>query len=335
MIYQDIIISEMVRYKKRIIIDGKDYIENPENRFSLTVMGAVAAFERAKIIERTTRGRLHRLRMGQLTSHGHLIFGYDYAKKTPTAPPALTINEAQAHIVRSIFETYASGQSSLTAISRSLEERGVPTRLGKPLWRRDQVKFMLRNPTYAGTRYFNRMTQVRDADDAKQGKRGKRALRDRAEWIAVSVPAIISQELFDRVQDRLQQAGRRYQRPAVHFLLSGLIECGECGRGYSSFRRYDKKSLVSGQLRVHHSAAYQCNSRPSEGMHDRSRIERCRNSRISTHILEAAVFDMISGVMLDPQRLGDCIDPGEGEFPVGQPSDRCPAFQDRRGDQGD
>jgi 3-deoxy-D-arabino-heptulosonate 7-phosphate (DAHP) synthase class II len=38
-------------------------------------------------------------------------------------------------------------------------------------------------------------------------------------------------------------------------------------------------------------------------MHDRTRIERCRNSEIGTHILEAKVFELIREIMLDPGKL--------------------------------
>ena len=68
--HQTIIVDELLKDGKKITIAGKDYEENPENKFALTVMGAANEFERAKIIERTTRGRLHRLRMGQLSSTG-------------------------------------------------------------------------------------------------------------------------------------------------------------------------------------------------------------------------------------------------------------------------
>ena len=132
--YQTIILGELLKYGKQIIIKGKDYVNNPENKFTVTVLGAVAELERAKIIERTTRGRLHRLRMGELSSNGHRIYGYDYVRKTATAPAALVVNAEQAPIVRSIFEMFASGRFGLVTISRSLEERRVPTRLGRPLW---------------------------------------------------------------------------------------------------------------------------------------------------------------------------------------------------------
>ena len=149
--YQTIILGELLKYGKQIIIKGKDYVNNPENKFTVTVLGAVAELERAKIIERTTRGRLHRLRMGEMSSNGHRIYGYDYVRKTATAPAALVINEEQAPVVRSIFEMFASGRFGLVTISRSLEERRVPTRMGRPLWHRDQIKAMLKNETYAGT----------------------------------------------------------------------------------------------------------------------------------------------------------------------------------------
>jgi hypothetical protein len=47
--------------------------------------------------------------------------------------------------------------------------------------------------------------------------------RPRAEWIAVKVPAIVSQELFDRVQLRLEQNAKRERQPDTHYLLSGLL----------------------------------------------------------------------------------------------------------------
>jgi site-specific DNA recombinase len=53
--YQNLILAEILKYKKEIIINGKDYKHNPENKFTLTVLGAVAELERAKIIEATKK----------------------------------------------------------------------------------------------------------------------------------------------------------------------------------------------------------------------------------------------------------------------------------------
>jgi site-specific DNA recombinase len=157
------------------------------------MLGLFSEYERAKIMERMTRGRLHRLRTGELSSNGHRIFGYHYVKKSPTAPAALVINEEQAAIVQSIFEMFASGDYGLVNISRFLEERRIPTRTGRPQWYRDQIKFMLKNETYTGTRYFNRIMHATDANrEGNEVIHGKWIFRDRAEWIAVNVPPIVS-----------------------------------------------------------------------------------------------------------------------------------------------
>jgi site-specific DNA recombinase len=155
--YQRIIVGELLKYGKQITINGKDYQQNPENKLTLTMLGAFSEFERAKIIERTTRGRLHRLRMGEMSSNGHRIFGYHYVKKTSTAPATLAINEEQAAVVRSIFEMFASGNYGLVTISRHLEERRILTSKGRQRWDNDRIKRMLKNETYAGIRHFNRM----------------------------------------------------------------------------------------------------------------------------------------------------------------------------------
>ena len=141
--HQTIIIGELLNRGKQLTIGGKDYQQNPENKLTLQMLGIFSEYERAEIIERTTRGRLHRLRMGEMSSNGHRIYGYHYVKKTPTAPAALVINEEQAEVVRSIFEIFASGNYGLVNISRFLEERRIPTRTGRPQWYRDQIKSML------------------------------------------------------------------------------------------------------------------------------------------------------------------------------------------------
>jgi site-specific DNA recombinase len=311
--HQTIIIGELLNRGKQLTIGGKDYQQNPENKLTLQMLGIFSEYERAEIIERTTRGRLHRLRMGEMSSNGHRIYGYHYVKKTPTAPAALVINEEQAEVVRSIFEIFASGNYGLVNISRFLEERRIPTRTGRPQWYRDQIKSMLKNETYTGTRYYYRITAAAEA--AREGKeviRGKWVYRDRAEWIAVSVPAIVSRELFDKVQEKLRQHKERYCTPVTHYLLRGLVQCGFCGSRCSSSRRYHKVVYPSGKLSVYHRSVYRCNRRAQENMHDRTRIERCHNSEIGTHILEGKVFEMIREVMLDPGKLRGCIKKGAG-----------------------
>jgi site-specific DNA recombinase len=310
--YQTIIVDELLKHAKQIIINGKDYEQNPENKLTLTMLGAFAEYERAKIMERMTRGRLHRLRMGEMSSNGHRIYGYHYVKKSEAAPATLVINEEQAAIVRLIFEMFASGDFGLVNITRFLEARGVPTCKGRSRWDRGQIKSMLKNETYTGTRYYNRITHATDTNrEGKHVVRGKWIYRDPADWIAVQVPAIVSRELYDEVQERLRRHEQRYCKPITRYLLSGLVQCGVCGSAGSSSRRYHKVVQHSGKV-SRYLPVQSPGSQAQENMHDRARIERCTNSRIGTHILEDKVFEMIREIMIDPARLRGCIDGGGG-----------------------
>jgi site-specific DNA recombinase len=149
---------------------------------------------------------------------------------------------------------------------------------------------------------------LESAEPAKGRKHAPLTFRDRSEWVGVPVPAIISQELFDRVQARMQARGKRYRHPIMHYLLSGLVECGECGCRCSSYRRYVGKQLVTGERRIYHRAAYKCNSGTSRKMHARENITPCCNPKIATHLLEDAVFEIIQEHMLDPAKLRACME---------------------------
>jgi site-specific DNA recombinase len=308
--YQRIIVGELLKHGKQITINGKDYEQNPENKLTLTMLGAFAEFERAKIIERTSRGRLHRLRMGEMSSNGHRIYGYHYVTKTGTTPATLAINEEQAAVVRSIFEMFASRTFGLVTIVRYLEANRIPTCSGKTGWDNDRIKTMLKNETYAGIRYFNRMTRVKKGDrEGKKLVRGQWVYRDPSEWMAVKVPAIVSRELFDKVQERLREHDARYCQPVSHYLPRAMRRVR---KRVFVFSRLAKGHAPLGQSVRVSSRRLPLQSRARENNHDRRQIERCTNSMISTHILEGHVFQMIQATMLDPGKLRGCVESGAG-----------------------
>jgi site-specific DNA recombinase len=272
------------------------------------VLGAVAELERAKINERYTRGRLHHVRQGKLASNGYCTYGYVYKRKVGPEPPRLLINEHQAEVVRQIFEMFTEGRG-IGYITRSLEQRELPTARGKKMWRPEQIRYLLKNNTYTGVRYFNSMRRVM-MPSIKRGSTGyaKAVYRDRSEWIGVKVPAIITQDLFDRVQEKFRQRQQVYRQPLRHHLLGELVVCGECGAGYSSYNRYVTKDLTIGKRRVYHKAAYKCNRRTLQWNHTPQALDRCHNKEIATHLLEDTVFELIRDNVLDEARLRDHIE---------------------------
>lgn len=311
--YQTIIIAEILKYKKQVIINGKDYIHNPENKFTLTVLGAVAELERAKIIERTVRARQLRIVQGQLIGSGNNIYGYDYHKRTPTSDPYYTINEEEAKVVRYVFETYAKGGIGVNQITRHLEETGAPTKNRKNIWRTSLIKCMTRNVMYTGIRHYNTMSRVREyanpIHDIKHSS-SKIVKRDRSEWIGVKVPAIIPQALFDKVQERIAWNQKHYRNPRIIQLLSSMVRCGCCGSSMFACKRYyiDKREK---NPKVHHRVSYKCNYKYRLQMHAtkmKANLKTCTNKEIKGEIIETRVLLMIEDVMLDPKKLRDSMD---------------------------
>jgi site-specific DNA recombinase len=87
---------------------------------------------------------------------------------------------------------------------------------------------------YTGTAYANRYRTIparqRRSALTPNGSGQSYTLKPRSEWIGVPVPAIVSQEHYERIQEKLshnQQMARR-NNTTHHYLLRGLINCGYC-----------------------------------------------------------------------------------------------------------
>lgn len=308
--YQTIIIAEILKYKKQIIINNKDYVHNPENKFALTILGAVSELERAKIIERSMRGKIHKLKQGQVLNNGCNMYGYKYIKRTSTSPPKLVINEVEAKTTKYIFKEYVKG-ASWAKLIRSLENMGFKRKNGKTLWDVVQLRSIIKNHTYSGIKYYNKMKHFKRTDDPLvKIKYGKKVYRDKSEWIGVSVPAIVSKEVFDKAQQRLEDNKKKYRKPFETQLLSGLIKCGNCGRRFIAYQRYYRnKRSKKNPDKIIHKVAYVCGKRAKNVMHaKKSDRHLCKNPEVSARLIEPRVFKMIEEEMLNPDRLIMCTD---------------------------
>lgn len=295
--YQNIIVGEMLRYKKQIIINGKDYIHNPENKFTLTVLGAVSELERAKLIERVVRGRQHRLAQGILLGNGHHLYGYTYHPKTATSWPSYTVNKAEAKVVRYAFATYAKGNIGIQAVSQQIKSMGVPMIKGRNCLNQSSLQHILANRTYLGVRYFNTMKESRVSSDPLSGtKRSRREYTDPSEWVGVKIPAIISKDLYDKVQVRLEYNRTCWRNSKRVQLLSNLVWCDKCGsRCFACRRAFQYRDRKHGK--TYKRVVYKCGSKAA-GIH---------NPEINSQVLESCVWDMVKETLAEPEKLYSCI----------------------------
>ena len=184
------------------------------------------------------RGRLARYRAGLLLPWVQPVYGYLLDAEHPRDPAGVRVNEAQSAVVRQLFAWYLEEGASLSGIVNRLFEHGVTSPTGKARWRQTTVRFLLRNPAYTGTLYACR-TRTRQSLGRRSalqpiGKRhdGSMAPRPREEWVtAGSIPALVTQEQYDLVQQKLARNRQFASRnnKAHDYLLRGLVSCGLCG----------------------------------------------------------------------------------------------------------
>lgn len=175
------------------------------------VMASIAAGRRIEISEEVTQGIRRKVEVGGFP--GYAPLGYNNVEEPlPQGGKVRTIavDRPRAEIIRWGFETYAAGLYSVNDMVTLLAARGLRTRGNRRYTPRrlkqSSVYALLSNPFYAGKIVY----------------KGK-VYKGRHE-------AIISEELFDRVQGILKAHNLSGERDRKHqHYLKGTIFCDECG----------------------------------------------------------------------------------------------------------
>ena len=155
--------------------------------------------------------RADRVQLGLPGGGTNRPYGYEADK--------ITINPAEAEIVREIIARYIAGESA-RAIAEDLKEREVPTSTGVE-WRSTTIRGILLSPRIAGLR-------------AHRGE-----IVGEAVWEPIITVEQRQQVL--NVNQQKQAAGRRAPR---RYLLSGMLRCGKCGGKLFSAARVNERRYV-------------------------------------------------------------------------------------------
>ena len=302
--YQVLLLEEFKKVGVEVHFCEHPISDSPDDQLLLQIQGAVAEYERAKILERARRGRLYRARMGEL-GPSRLPYGYRYAPKKYGGDGRIRVNEEESSLVRQVFKWYDREGETLYGILKRLNASTWHTRAGRKEWGATTVLRMLHCQWYIGRAYYNRTRTVRNmtSDTNILGKKPAKetvTVRPQAEWIPVSVPPIIDEELFARVQQRIREnhrfARRRLRREGV-FLLRGLLKCGICGHAYVA----ETRSYDCSQGDKYRYEYYICSMRmapvPDAVPH------RCRNERLRAVGVDEAVWTAVRNLLLNSNEV--------------------------------
>ena len=149
--YQVLVLDELTTEGVEVIFLNRPVGQTPEDQLLLQVQGVIAEYERAKFLERSRRGKRHAAQRGNVGILCHAPYGYRSIKKQNGAGEArFEIVLDEARVVRDVFRWVGQERCTLGEVRRRLQEAGVQTQTGKPLWNHKTLWDMLKNPAYKG-----------------------------------------------------------------------------------------------------------------------------------------------------------------------------------------
>src|SRR5215831_13980147 len=155
--YQVLLMDEWRRAGVEVVFLNRSLGQSPEDDLLLQVQGVVAEYERAKIMERSRRGKKHAAQRGSLNVMSNAPYGYRYVTAHDGGGQARfePIPE-HADVVRNIFEWIGRERCTLAEVCRRLQRAGKMTATGKRVWSRQTVWHILQNPVYQGTAAYGK-----------------------------------------------------------------------------------------------------------------------------------------------------------------------------------
>jgi site-specific DNA recombinase len=291
--YQVVIIEELQKYGCEVYFVNRPIVDTPEDQMLLAMQGVIAEYERAKIMERTRRGRLYKARLGMLVS-ASMPYGYRYIPRRGAERARAEIVPEQAAIVRHIFRWLVEEGLSILAICRRLRDRRVPSPRGRLRWGSSTVQKILRNRAYIGEYCVNRLMSVEPTVPPRPGvyrRKRKCVLRQRpaAEWIVIPVP---NDKLAENRRFALRHAARQRQT-----LLRCLVRCGACGHAMPSTSAKPIKSRPDSVLRY-----YKCGQH-AQPVRYRDSDMRCPARPVKVDVLDEIVWNDLRALLSDPDRI--------------------------------
>lgn len=228
-------VEQTIRYISELKDNGvelKSVIEQfdntPEGEFMRNMMSNISQYYVRNLAREVMKGMKENaykcLHVGGIPPLGYDV---DSDKK-------YIINVHEASIVRKIYELYTDNNTHQKIIEE-LNRLGYKNKKGTE-WTKNGILSILRNEKYIGTYVWNRVV-AKNSKGRRNGHREKPV--EEVIRIPNGIPAIISQETFQRVQQIIAKRKLGEESPrrtGTVYLLSGLVRCS-CGSSMQGNRR--------------------------------------------------------------------------------------------------
>ncbi|WP_210146149.1 recombinase family protein [Staphylococcus sp. GDY8P46P] len=264
-------------------IDTSEY----SGEILVTMFGLIGSIERQTLISNVKMSMNAKARKGEAITGR--VLGFRLSLNPLTQKNDLVIDEHEANIVREIFDLYLNHNKGLKAITTILNQKGYRTINHKP-FSVFGVKYILNNPVYKGfVRFNNYQNWSTKRRSGKSGENDVILVKGKHE-------AIISEEMFDQVHEKLVSKSFKPGRPiGGDFYLRGLIKCPECGNNMVCRQTYynTKKSKERTIKRY-----YICS------LFNRSGSSACHSNSIKAEVVEAVIHKHLNIILSQPKVVG-------------------------------
>ncbi len=295
--YQVLLLEEFKRHGCEVVFLHHPISDDPNDQLLLQIQGAIAEYERAMIAERFRRGKLQKAREGHYIG-AKAPYGYRHVPKRDGVRGHLVMDESEAEMVRTLFGWLVEERMTIRQITKRLNESSWNPRSGKHPWSPSTVHSILSHPIHAGTTYANRYRYV--APEKPRGRKSRsgentcRVERPREEWIPIPAPAIVDEDTHRHAQEQLERNAELSFRnnKKYSYLLRCLLTCESCGL---AMHGVTNRSPHQATRRY-----YQC---AGKNPISSARERKCLQTSAKIEELDAAVWDHVKGLMMDPKRL--------------------------------
>ena len=198
------------------------YTLDSKGELLITIMSSLAQEESRSISENVTWGRRKQFADGKVSLPYRRFLGYE---KGPDGLPQIV--PEQAKIVVYIYDLFMMGLTP-GAIARRLTTEGIPTPGGKAQWADSTIRSILTNEKYKGDALLQKEFTLNFLEKKMKTNEGEIPQY----YVENSHPAIISKEVFERVQAEIKRRKTLGSSVSYTSVLSSRIVCGDCGSLY-------------------------------------------------------------------------------------------------------
>jgi len=296
--HQILLMDEFKNQNIQVIFTNQQFEDNAEGNLMLQIQAAVSEYERAKILDRTRRGRKYAVKNGQMLG-SMSPYGYRFIPKGEGKHARWEIEPRETEIVRLIFDLYVNQRMKGTQIARHLESEGIQTRSGTTKWWCSVVYRILKSEAYIGNAYMYKNSYIEPLKSPKYKKYRKvknsaQKPRPREDWISIPVTSSIDQHLWHVAQALLKQNAHSARRNnnKNEYLLRGLVVCGLCG------------CMVPGYV-SNKSTFYSCGAKRNKNIHSKPHDELIQVHR---QTFDAKIWQGLIELLHDPENLKEQLE---------------------------